>query len=192
MFRSYPGRSPPGRIRPIPGRRARSRSVAVRLLSVRGPRSRAGEGRSCPRRHSGEGGVHSAFCGPKVLAEKRRGRPLPSGRPSLPPRRPPPRPKGRRPLRTPPLTADRIPPAARSGSSACAAPRPSPGAAPRMRARFSDAAPAGGSPADVRRSAPGRPEAPDFRVGAPPAAEAENASKVLNFSGNAFRGVEIR
>lgn len=63
---------------------------------------------------------------------------------------------------------------------------------PRMRALFSDAAPAGGSPADVRRSAPGSPEAPDFRVGAPPAAEAENASKVLNFSGNAFRGVEIR
>lgn len=194
MFRSSPGRPPrppPGRIRPIPGRRARFRSAAVRLLSVRGPRSRAGEGRSCPRRHSGEGGVHSAFCGPKVLAEKRRGRPLPSGRPSLPPRHPPParRDGGHC---APPLTADRIPPAARSGSSACAAPRTSPGAAPRMRARFSDAAPAGGSPADVRRSAPGRPEAPDFRVGAPPAAEAENASKVLNFSGNAFRGVEIR
>lgn len=128
MFRSSPGRSPPGRIRPIPGRRARSRSVAVRLLSVRGPRSRAGEGRSCPRRHSGEGGVHSAFCGPKVLAEKRRGRPFPSGRPSLPPRRPPP-PEGTASIaHAPPLTADRIPPAARSGSSACAAPRPSPGA----------------------------------------------------------------
>ncbi len=132
MFRSSPGRSPPGRPRaafaPIPGRRARSRSAAVRLLSVRGPRSRAGEGRSCPRRHSGEGGVqHSAFCGPKVLAEKRRGRPLPSGRPSLPPRHPPP-PEGTAAIAHAPLTADRIPPAARSGSSACAAPRTSSGA----------------------------------------------------------------
>ena len=192
MFRSSPGRSPPGRIRPITGRRARSRSVAVRLLSVRGPRSRAGEGRSCPRRHSGEGGVHSAFCGPKVLAEKRRGRPFPSGRPSLPPRRPPPRPKGRRPLRTPPPHCG--PYTARSPVRLFRLRRTAakPRRRPRMRALFSDAAPAGGSPADVRRSAPGSPEAPDFRVGAPPAAEAENASKVLNFSGNAFRGVEIR
>lgn len=195
MFRSSPGRPPPaapgphsppypavGRV-PVPPRSACFRSGAPEAVRERAAAAHGGT----PAR----AGCIPPFAARKFSPKNEGDAPsLPDGllfRLVIPPP-----PEGTAAIAHAPLTADRIPPAARSGSSACAAPRTSPGAAPRMRARFSDAAPAGGSPADVRRSAPGSPEAPDFRVGAPPAAEAENASKVLNFSGNAFRGVEIR
>ena len=190
MFRSSPGRSPPpaapgphsppypavGRV-PVPPRSACFRSGAPEAVRERAAAAHGGT----PAR---------AGCIPPFAARK--SSPKNEGdAPSLPDGLLfrlviPPRPKGRRPLRGP-YTA-RSPVRLFRLRRTAAKPR----RRPRMRALFSDAAPAGGSPADVRRSAPGSPEAPDFRVGAPPAAEAENASKVLNFSGNAFRGVEIR
>lgn len=192
MFRSSPGR-PPGRPRaafapspavgrvPVPSRSACFRSGAPEAVRERAAAAHGGT----PAR---------AGCIPPFAARK--SSPKNEGdAPSLPDGLLfrlviPPRPKGRRPLRPPhcgPYSA-RSPVRLFRLRRTAAKPR----RRPRMRALFSDAAPAGGSPADVRRSAPGSPEAPDFRVGAPPAAEAENASKVLNFSGNAFRGVEIR
>lgn len=194
MFRSSPGRPPPAAPGPHSPHPRPSGAFPFRRGPPAfgpGPPKPCGRGPQLPTAALRRGRGAFRLLRPESSRRKTKGTPPPFRTAFSSASSSPPRPKGRRPLR-PPLTADRIPPAARSGSSACAAPRPSPGAAPRMRARFSDAAPAGGSPADVRRSAPGRPEAPDFRVGAPPAAEAENASKVLNFSGNAFRGVEIR
>lgn len=170
MFRSSPGRSPP---RPPPGR-IRPHTRPSGAFPFRrgppafgpGPPKPCGRGPQLPTAALRRGWGAFRLLRPESPCRKTKGTPPPHCGPY----------SARSPVRLFRLrrTADK------------------PRCRPRMRSLFSDAAPAGGSPADVRRSAPGSPEAPDFRVGAPPAAEAENASKVLNFSGNAFRGVEIR
>lgn len=132
MFRSSPGRSPPRRPRaafapspavgrvPVPSRSACFRSGAPEAVRERAAAAHGGT----PAR---------AGCSIPPFAARKSSPKNEGDAPSLPDGLlfrlviPPP-PEGTAAIAHAPLTADRIPPAARSGSSACAAPRTSSGA----------------------------------------------------------------
>lgn len=128
MFRSSPGRSPPRPHSPHPRPSGAFPFRRGPPAFGPGPPKPCGRGPQLPTAALRRGRGAFRLLRPESPRRKTKGTPPPFRTAFSSASSSPPRPKGRCPLRTPPLTADRIPPAARSGSSACAAPRTSSGA----------------------------------------------------------------